>query len=748
VRAHWGHSGEEHTSKCAKLNMSGDSDLHDVEANGSLLVAVGTPIHGQSDKPTAIFGPPVTDGAKIHLRVVMKKDEMRFGVVARSEYLALPATGTGRQSWFASSGSTKGCTSFLCCRASNHSLQHGSATVGKTVPGTISAQQVLTMEYQGPATSASGSPTLVFDYDGARRILSGVPDAADLCFAVQYHNTGDSVQILGPPGIAPEPAGRALSFTRCSDELAPSTTDVLNDTVTKTSGNLFVDDNKGAGCSEYVMRTGQHYAEFKMLKLHKDRVFCMVGRPTADVEVGFSNDVWGVLKTGRYVHAELGSMGGPSKYAQDWPPGQDQGRKDAIAPGHKTTVFVQGDRLGMLVDCDRGVLAIYKNGALLGIATRELPSNEPLCFGIGLRAKGDSVQILTPGMPAVLPAVLPNSLRGTLAGMVEPEPEPEPAQQSQAAAEPLPGAVPQDEEGEPPHTFATSNFKRAYDQAGVVPITMASQIIGEIPKFVHTYCSVHGLTEPLHQVAAKAFVMKLSQEAGTHPDGGASDLLAEVQHTAELLWTSASTFEGMGDHDKEFCSLLNAAIREDLPALAQPAAGLTRGINAMCLEGRSGAALSFPPGGTTYRGGGFNNEHTGFFTEGKAFRQPAFIATSFLRSEAEFFQRRAQAAGFQGILWSIHVNPAGEQDVTKRCKHVNFVQHSLVVDAAGNPAEHEYLFTAYSVFTVRSVTWGVGGAPHHIELDAASDNAVAAEGVGGRWATPTGSEHLPLAPWS
>jgi hypothetical protein len=25
--------------------MSGDSDLHDVEANGSLLVVVGTPIH-------------------------------------------------------------------------------------------------------------------------------------------------------------------------------------------------------------------------------------------------------------------------------------------------------------------------------------------------------------------------------------------------------------------------------------------------------------------------------------------------------------------------------------------------------------------------------------------------------------------------------------------------------------------------------------------------------------------------------
>jgi hypothetical protein len=46
------------------------------------------------------------------------------------------------------------------------------------------------------------------------------------------------------------------------------------------------------------------------------------------------------------------------------------------------------------------------------------------------------------------------------------------------------------------------------------------------------------------------------------------------------------------------------------------------------------------------------------------------------------------------------------------------------------------------------VTWGVGGAPHRIELDAASDNKVEAEGGEGRWATPVGSESLPNAPWA
>lgn len=68
--------------------------------------------------------------------------------------------------------------------------------------------------------------------------------------------------------------------------------------------------------------------------------------------------------------------------------------------------------------------------------------------------------------------------------------------------------------------------------------------------------------------------------------------------------------------------------------------------------------------------------------------------------------------------------------------------------APGVQEEQEYLFVAYSIFTVRSVRWGEGGARHEIELDAASDNSPGAEGGGGgAWATPAGSEELPLAPW-
>ena len=228
--------------------------------------------------------------------------------------------------------------------------------------------------------------------------------------------------------------------------------------------------------------------------------------------------------------------------------------------------------------------------------------------------------------------------------------------------------------------------------------------------------------------------------------------MAPVRATAELLWTSASRFRGMGEHEKEFCSLLNKAIRDDDEKLAAPTASLSRGINAMLVEGRGGEALPFPPGedgdmvGTIYRGGGFDDSLRDFFTVGKAYRQPAFLATSFLKSKAEFFRRRAQAAGHPSVLWTIHVDPAGERDLTKRCKHVNFVKNTLV------PGEAEYLFAAYSIFTVRAVAWDTlhpdGSRVHRIELDAATDNSLEAEGGDGYWATPPRSEFLPLAQWS
>ena len=94
------------------------------------------------------------------------------------------------------------------------------------------------------------------------------------------------------------------------------------------------------------------------------------------------------------------------------------------------------------------------------------------------------------------------------------------------------------------------------------------------------------------------------------------------------------------------------------------------------------------------------------------------------------------------------IDPAGAGDEARRCKHVNFVDNSHIVDDAGQPREAEFLFAPYSVFTVRSVAWDANGGTHRIELDAATDNTAVAVVAGSeRWATPAASEDLPLAPW-
>ena len=74
----------------------------------------------------------------------------------------------------------------------------------------------------------------------------------------------------------------------------------------------------------------------------------------------------------------------------------------------------------------------------------------------------------------------------------------------------------------------------------------------------------------------------------------------------------------------------------------------------------------------------------------------------------------------------------GEGSSRYRCQHVNYVNKTNV------PNEEEYLFSAYSVFTVKKVTWQAnptGSNPHVVELNAAIDNSEE-------------PEDLPLAPWS
>ena len=200
----------------------------------------------------------------------------------------------------------------------------------------------------------------------------------------------------------------------------------------------------------------------------------------------------------------------------------------------------------------------------------------------------------------------------------------------------------------------------------------------------------------------------------------AQELMGEIPQAAQRLWTSALRLRG-----REFCYLLNAAVRSDHDELADATAGLTRAINQLCVTTGASALQSavHPPGHVCYRGGGFDDRYRSFYVSGRQFRQPAYLATSFSRSVATGFLGRSDKPS--KVLWLVCIDP------TRKCVHVNLVRRSNV------PGEEEYLFAPYSAFTVIRVEWNTGStdSPHVIELLAAVDNKGA-------------PEDLPLAPWS
>ena len=84
-------------------------------------------------------------------------------------------------------------------------------------------------------------------------------------------------------------------------------------------------------------------------------------------------------------------------------------------------------------------------------------------------------------------------------------------------------------------------------------------------------------------------------------------------------------------------------------------------------------------------------------------------------------------------MWLVKVDPRGVHEWKHRVKQANLVTRR----APGVPDEMEYLFAPFSAFKVLSVEWSDrpdDRTPHHITLEAYTDNRDA-------------SEDLPLTPW-
>jgi len=175
---------------------------------------------------------------------------------------------------------------------------------------------------------------------------------------------------------------------------------------------------------------------------------------------------------------------------------------------------------------------------------------------------------------------------------------------------------------------------------------------------------------------------------------------------------------------------------------------ICRGINTIRATGsddadelvRAGAMYTrnqkdtpYPPGGVTWRGGGFRAEHKPFFVKGVKFRAPCFLATSFSKETAEEFRQKAAGKGFDTVMWRIEVDPEGASNPNRRCFQVNYVRQTVL----GLPDEQEFLFSQFAPFLVKQVIWSDNPRvrPHRITLYALQDGRKE-------------REDLPLSPWN
>ena len=226
------------------------------------------------------------------------------------------------------------------------------------------------------------------------------------------------------------------------------------------------------------------------------------------------------------------------------------------------------------------------------------------------------------------------------------------------------------------------------------------------------------------------------------------ELAEDAGVKAEMFWSSELSI-----HGTELCSILNAAIREDDPHSIVHAVVFAKGIeirrnmdrrNLVDLTQRypdvTVTADMFPGGEfpeclehehwlACFRGGGFNDKFQHFFTVGKYYRCPGFLATSSTKEIAMKCFILQSLLGTPKVCWTILLDGRGVKDAGFRCMHASFVSKSH------KDSESEFLFSPYSVFQVVATEWSsVRSKPHSIVLRAAIDNM-------------DHPEDLPLAPW-
>ena len=146
-------------------------------------------------------------------------------------------------------------------------------------------------------------------------------------------------------------------------------------------------------------------------------------------------------------------------------------------------------------------------------------------------------------------------------------------------------------------------------------------------------------------------------------------VLREVSSFAVRLWTSSKTLQLRNPQRQvEVCSMINYCLREDDAEMMPAVVVLVRAINELCVTRRIPGSVQWPADFIMYRGGQLPNEHREFFSSGKKYRCPAFLATSSNRDTAIRFMQRQP---LPHVLWRVSVHPIFH------CVHANYIDGVL-----------------------------------------------------------------------
>ena len=293
-------------------------------------------------------------------------------------------------------------------------------------------------------------------------------------------------------------------------------------------------------------------------------------------------------------------------------------------------------------------------------------------------------------------------------------------------------------------TFATSQYKAAYDQlqARAAPVEPH-----ELLTSVYEVVAEHARRHSLSAADAHHFFQTLQAnalQAAAHSQSGANavaELLTQPQIIALRMYSSAAALP----NGREFCSVLNEAIREDtmMGVNASVAYSLCSYLHTRMSRGGGGdgvaaaaaaaaSPVQWPPANRVFRGGALPPQHHWFFSVGRQYRIPMFLSTSGQQHVAD--RMMADRGGPHFCRWMI------EFDASRRCDHVNFVnKNDGTLQVSPNAAaEDEYLFAPYATFTVVSAMLQLTPTvanPHVVQLRAAVNNR-------------NEPDDLPSAPWA